>query len=156
MIYPDYPPRALAAEKFDDRHKSRALTLISLVEPSTVMPPHFEDCPIPINSLDIERCIAKIALCEAIRSIDASIRDPKIADFILSGEGDASEFLGARLGGEITDNMHSVSHQRLFDGQNKQSALLTTVKLFSWLPTPSYQVVIRPVSSFGLRKGGDN
>ncbi len=148
LVYPDYPPRALSVEDLDDRHKTRSVSFVAINSPASVIPAHLEDNWVTFNSEDIERCIAKIALCEAIRSVDVSIRDSKISNYILEGKSDTSEFIGASPRHKITDDMHWVSHQKLVRRGSDETAILTTVNLFNWLPTPSYQVLIRPDSDF--------
>ncbi|WP_454686230.1 hypothetical protein [Agrobacterium leguminum] len=108
------------------------------------MPDHYEEGWTTFNSADIERCVAKIALCEAIRVVDDSIRDPILSRYILDGDGDSSEFLGAEPKHEITDKMHKVYHQKLIKDGSNAVGLMTTVELFSFLPSPSYKVMIRP------------
>jgi hypothetical protein len=107
------------------------------------------------NSADIERCIAKIALCEAIREIDQSIRDPVLSRFILEGQGDSSEFFGAMATHDITNQMHRVFYHKLTKGR-RDIGLMTTVELFSFLPSPSYKVLIRPLGHVSYPPHSDN
>jgi hypothetical protein len=143
MAYPDYPPRALEAEPPGERHEKRAAAFIAVNPPTALMAEHFDDGWVTFNPTDIERCVAKIALCEAIRVVDAKVRDPMLTRFILEGEGDSSEFLGATMGHEITNKMHHVAHQKIV-ARNAAMGVMTTVELFSFLPSPTYQVLIRP------------
>ncbi len=92
LVFPDYLPRALAAEPIDDRHRKRSLAFIHLNDVEQPMPNHYEDGWIRFNSADIERCIAKIALCEAVRIVDKSIRDPVLSQFILEGKVTVQSF----------------------------------------------------------------
>ncbi|MHB2264213.1 hypothetical protein [Aliihoeflea sp. PC F10.4] len=144
LLFPDYWPRALSAEPADERHGKRSAAFIHLNDSGKPLPDHYEEGWIKFNSSDIERCIAKIALCEAIRVVDQSIRDPVLSRFILDGDGDSSDFLGALAKHDITDKMHHVFFQKLTKGGSDAVGLLTTVELFGFLPSPSYKVVIRP------------
>ncbi|MCP9628440.1 hypothetical protein NML43_15205 [Rhodopseudomonas palustris] len=146
LAFPDYLPRALSAEPPDEKHKTRSLAFIRLNDIERPIPQHLEDCWISFNANDIERCIAKIALGEAIRQVDQDIRDPILSKFILDGEGDSSEFLGASPTHEISNNMHRIFHHKLVK-EGSDVWLMTTVELFSFLPSPSYKVLIRPSGS---------
>lgn len=156
MVFPDYPPRALRGEPRDERHDKRSATFINLNDAGQPMPDDLEDGTISFNSADIERCVAKIALCEAIRTVDQGIRDPVLSRFILNGEGDSSEYLGAAPTHNITNDMHRVIHQKLTSNAGDAVGVMTTVELFGFLPSPSYQVVIRPPVpiAFRLEEGG--
>jgi hypothetical protein len=107
------------------------------------LPPDFEDGWTSVNSTDLERCIAKIAFCEAIRVVDASIRDRSVSRFITKGEGDSSSFLGAVMPGEVTDDMHRITHNRV-RGRDGEQGWMTNVRIYAFLPTPLYSVVLRP------------
>jgi len=146
MSYPDYPPRELGGDAFQDRHAVRSLAPIFLNPAKQLLPDHYEDSWTTFNPTDIERCIAKIALCEAIRVVDISIRDRDVASFIIEGQGDSSAFLGASLENNVSDTMHSVTHQQLErrNGAVVEKAWMTNVQIFSFLPTPSYKVILRP------------
>lgn len=155
LVFPDYFPRALRAEPADDRHRKRSAVFIRLNDAEQLMPDHYEDGWTSFNSADIERCIAKIALCEAIRVVDESIRDPVLSQFILDGEGDSSDFLGAIATHKATNDMHRVDHQKLTKQGSNAVALMTTVELFSFLPSPSYKVLIRPSDPISLPPHSD-
>lgn len=144
LVFPDYLPRALGAERADERHGRRSVAFILLNDAEQPKQDHYEEGWIRFNSADIERCIAKIALCEAIHVIDENIRDSVLSRFILDGEGDSSDFLGAVATHDITNQMHRVFHQKLTKGGSSAAGLMTTVELFSFLPSPSYKVLVRP------------
>lgn len=131
------------------------MAFIHLNDTEQLMPDHYEDGWTSFNSVDIERCIAKIAVCEAIRVVDESIRDPVLSRFILDGEGDSSEFLGAITTNDATNDMHRVLHQKLTKGESDAVGLMTTVELFSFLPSPSYKVLIRPPGLFSFPPNSD-
>lgn len=143
MAYPDYQPRLLLNTPFEKSHGLRKLATIHL-NPVTELPhPSFEDSFIKFNPSDLERCIAKIALCEAIRIIDPTIRDRRVANFIINGTEESSSFLGAVLNHDVSDNMHKIEHQML-RGRTGEQVWVSYVRLFDFLPTPRYSVVIRP------------
>ena len=151
LAFPDYLPRALGAVPADERHEKRSVAFIHLNDAEHPKQDHYEEGWTRFNSADIERCVAKIALCEAIRQIDESIRDPVLSKFILDGDGDSSEFLGAIATHDITNEMHRVLHQKLTKEGGDTVGLMTTVELFSFLPSPSYKVLIRPPSRISFR-----
>jgi hypothetical protein len=154
LVFPDYLPRALGAEPAEERHGKRSVAVIHLNDVKSLERDRYEEGWTKFNSADIERCIAKIALCEAIREIDQSIRDPVLSRFILEGQGDSSEFLGAIATHDITNQMHRVFYHRLTRGR-RDIGLMTTVELFSFLPSPSYKVLVRPVGQISYRPHSD-
>lgn len=147
LPYPDYPPRVFAGEAVAAKYGVRSLSSIALNDSSAPLPPHFEDGWVRFNPTDLERCIAKIALCEAIRVADPSIRDRVVSRFIIRGEGDSSLFLGAAMPDAVSDEMHSITHNRL-RGREGVEAWMTNIQIFAFLPTPVYSVVLRPNGPF--------
>lgn len=98
-----------------------------------------------VNSLWWAQFIAKIAYCEYIRVIDAKFRSPKLSNFIVAGKGDMSNFVGGREDARprigCTTNVMHFALPRLKGG----FAILTYVRVFSWMDTPSYLVYLGEV-----------
>lgn len=155
LVFPDYLPRALGAEPAEERHEKRSVAAIPLNDVKPLEQDHYEEGWIRFNSADIERCIAKIALCEAIREIDQNIRDPVLSRFILEGHGDSSEFLGAIATHDITNQMHRIFYEKLVKDGRDVIGLMTTVELFSFLPSPSYKVLVRPLGQIAYPPHSD-
>jgi hypothetical protein len=146
LTYPNYRPRVLVGEPVMKKHGVRSAAFIPLNPVDETADPNFEDGWTSFNATDLERCIAKIALCEAIRVIDPSIRDKMVARFVIEGVGDSSFFMGAEIKHEVSDNMHSVTHNMIRHHSGEQG-WMTNVRIFAFLPTPLYNVVLRPNAS---------
>ncbi len=143
LAFPNYSPRVLRGEPLGAKHGVRSLASIALNDFVAPLPPRFEDGWTRFNPTDLERCIAKIALCEAIRVVDSSIRDHLVSQFIIEGKGDSSLFLGAEMPEAVTDDMHRITYNRIrrSDGE---AGWIANVRIFGFLPTPQYSVVLRP------------
>lgn len=142
LTFPNYLPRDLTPSSSPNAYDKRSLMLIPLSAPERTDQNYSNWYK--FNATDLERVVAKIAYCEAIRLVDPALKDQRLARFVLGQESESCDFIGAKTGEKPTDTIHEVSFSRLAERRPPwRKFLLCNVRLFSFLPTPTYQVLIR-------------
>jgi hypothetical protein len=145
MAFPNYLPRILTGENFGTKHKTRDVKIIPInplsLQPGETGPSSRVTC----NTGDMERLACKIAYGEFIRLCDQKFRDERISKFILGEDIDSSLFIGSFPETPVTSSLHDLTIANLRDQDEKlvEDMQLLTVRIFSFLPTPTYAVILQ-------------
>jgi hypothetical protein len=144
----DYLPRKLLGEGKKEKHRKFGIRVCTLTDRQDPVASSFWGPSVNIDSVTWARFLAKVAYGEYIRVYDRQFRSDGLSKFIVRGTGDATNYVGGRESKSAIDFIYNVTFCAL-DRPQGGCALVSYLRLFSFLETPSYLVYLGELPSNG-------
>lgn len=135
----DYLPRKI--EKISKGKKHQTFSAVAVIFKKSLNP-ELTGFSMPSSNFNVTtwaRFFSKVAYSEYIRTVDKNFRSEDLSNFILTGKGDLTNFVGGRPAGPQVACVFNIQHCAI-PHSNGRYSVISYVRLFSFESSPSYLI----------------
>lgn len=135
----NYLPRKIKNELKGKKHKGPNVQVHIFKNAAS---PDYAGLTMPVQRINVTiwaQFLVKIAYGEYIRTVDKNFRSKRLSDFILTGKGDITNFIGGRSIAPRSAYMYSV-HPYALPQEKNCFSIVSYIRLLPFNGTPSYLV----------------